>query len=66
MFDKVLDKPLMKTDVPSLFLWKRYKPWLRLSKGAIHLVSLQNFPKKYHFLTPGTHMYVWVSGGEKC
>ena len=24
-----------------------------------------NFPKNKHFLPADTHMYVWVSGGEK-
>ena len=30
----------------------------------IHSVGTQNFPKNYHFLPPGTHIYQCVSGGK--
>ena len=33
---------------------------------TIHLVHSQNFPKNKHFLPPGTHPYLCVTGGNKC
>ena len=35
------------------------------SKGIIHLVRTQNFPKHKHFFTPNTHTCVCVSGSKK-
>ena len=34
--------------------------------GIIHLLRLQNFPKKEHFLPPDTNTFVCVSEGKKC
>ena len=38
---------------------------MKIGKGIIDLVSLQNFPKSKHFLPSDTHEYVYVSGGQK-
>ena len=37
-----------------------------LSLDIVHLVRSQNFLKKYLFLPPDTHTYVFMSGGKKC
>ena len=34
--------------------------------GGVKKVSMPNFPKNGHFLSPDTYTYVCVSGGKKC
>ena len=39
---------------------------MNLKTGVSQKQSMSNFPKNEHFLPPDTHIYVCVSGGEKC
>ena len=51
-----------KWKIPLNFILQRWLATMKISKGIIYLVRLQNFPKNKHFLPPDTHKHVYVSG----
>ena len=55
-----------KWKIPDNLILQRLFATMKIGKGIIHLVRLQNFPKNKHFFFPDTHKYVYVSGGQKC